>query len=330
MKRGTGFNRLEVFILVAAAIYLGVTDNVARTYWPFMVSAYVMAALVYMWESRTLVPAGLRGHLFPKSVWLHESAIHDCLLFLVNSWIVYAISVWAVSSGTTLFFQAEYIEGLLLKLDSTPKTPAAPAGALALGVYTVAVVVIGELFYYISHRLTHEIPALWEFHKVHHSAKVLTPLTLYRVHLVNAWLDAGLSAVGTGLVSLVFLHFYPGTENVIQILGINAFLIFFYLVGANLRHSHIWISYGPVLEHLFQSPALHQIHHSENPAHFNKNYGSHLAIWDWMFGTLYVPKGREQLTFGLGSAAAEAPYSTVWGMFIHPVTALFKPRKKTR
>jgi sterol desaturase/sphingolipid hydroxylase (fatty acid hydroxylase superfamily) len=56
-----------------------------------------------------------------------------------------------------------------------------------------------------------------------------------------------------------------------------------------------------VLGRLFVSPAHHQVHHSSNPKHFNKNFGSCLALWDWMFGTLYVPqREREPLTFGFG------------------------------
>jgi sterol desaturase/sphingolipid hydroxylase (fatty acid hydroxylase superfamily) len=61
----------------------------------------------------------------------------------------------------------------------------------------------------------------------------------------------------------------------------------------------MWIAFRGVLGRIFVSPAYHQVHHSSNPKHFNKNFGSCLALWDWMFGTLYVPeKEREPLTFG--------------------------------
>src|SRR5579885_717305 len=41
-------------------------------------------------------------------------------------------------------------------------------------------------------------------------------------------------------------------------------------------------------------------HHARNPAHFNRKLGSCLAIWDWMFGTLYVPaRDPEKLEFGV-------------------------------
>src|SRR5215470_12659027 len=48
-----------------------------------------------------------------------------------------------------------------------------------------------------------------------------------------------------------------------------------------------------------RQPRASSVHHSANPKHFNKNFGSCLALWDWTFGTLYVPeKTREPLTFG--------------------------------
>jgi sterol desaturase/sphingolipid hydroxylase (fatty acid hydroxylase superfamily) len=68
----------------------------------------------------------------------------------------------------------------------------------------------------------------------------------------------------------------------------------------HLQHSHMWISFRGVLGRVFVSPAHHQVHHSTNPKHFSKNFGSCLALWDWVFGTLYVPAHeREPLVFGV-------------------------------
>ena len=58
------------------------------------------------------------------------------------------------------------------------------------------------------------------------------------------------------------------------------------MLWANLRHSHVWITYGRIMERLLISPAQHQIHHSKNKVHFDRNFGVVLAIWDGMFGTL--------------------------------------------
>jgi sterol desaturase/sphingolipid hydroxylase (fatty acid hydroxylase superfamily) len=65
------------------------------------------------------------------------------------------------------------------------------------------------------------------------------------------------------------------------------------------------------------SPAHHQIHHSRNPAHFNKNLGSCLAVWDWMFGTLYIPAAEnERLEFGVEPDREHA--HTIRGELIAP------------
>jgi hypothetical protein len=84
----------------------------------------------------------------------------------------------------------------------------------------------------------------------------------------------------------------------------NIILVFFIHAYVPLQHSHVWIAFTGVLGRIFVSPAHHQIHHSADQKHFNCNFGSCLALWDWMFGTLYVPgKGREKLTFGVGAGS---------------------------
>jgi sterol desaturase/sphingolipid hydroxylase (fatty acid hydroxylase superfamily) len=94
----------------------------------------------------------------------------------------------------------------------------------------------------------------------------------------------------------------PGTE-ITMIAGINAFFVVANAGLSALHHSHVWLSYGPVVERIIISPAQHQIHHSQDPAHHDRNFGNSLALWDWMFGTLYVIRGPEDLTFGLAGAA---------------------------
>ena len=77
-------------------------------------------------------------------------------------------------------------------------------------------------------------------------------------------------------------------------------------IYVHLQHTHLWIAFTGLAGRVFLSPAHHQIHHSNNPVHFDKNLGSCLAIWDWLFGTLYVPaKEPEPLTFGVKVGEAD-------------------------
>ena len=70
---------------------------------------------------------------------------------------------------------------------------------------------------------------------------------------------------------------------------------------------------------------MHQIHHSSDPKHRNKNLGSYLAIWDFFFGTLYIPENKEELKFGL-SVKNPNPHKTLEDAYIN---SLF-PFKKAR
>lgn len=76
------------------------------------------------------------------------------------------------------------------------------------------------------------------------------------------------------------------------------------------------------------SPAMHQVHHSIEPRHFNRNYGQALAIWDWMFGTLYVIHEKEVVTFGLDDEA-DAPLMThrLGPLLIDPVRRILGPSR---
>lgn len=48
-----------------------------------------------------------------------------------------------------------------------------------------ATVVVGELGFYLGHRLSHQIPLLWRFHAIHHSAEKLDWLVNVRAHPVD-------------------------------------------------------------------------------------------------------------------------------------------------
>jgi sterol desaturase/sphingolipid hydroxylase (fatty acid hydroxylase superfamily) len=159
----------------------------------------------------------------------------------------------------------------------------------------------------------HRVPMLWEFHKVHHSATVLTPLTIFRVHPVDSVIFANIAALSTGITGGVMNYAFGITTNQYAITDTNILLVVFVHAYIHLQHSHVWISFPGVLGRILLSPAHHQVHHSDNPIHFDKNLGSSLAIWDFLFGTLYVPRREpEKLNFGVEPSHRDVhtlPYS---------------------
>jgi sterol desaturase/sphingolipid hydroxylase (fatty acid hydroxylase superfamily) len=198
--------------------------------------------------------------------------------------------------------------------------------------FALVLFVIDDLTRYLVHRAEHRIPWLWEFHKVHHSAEVLTPLTVHRFHPVETLLLGIRGGAVSGAVTGVFFYAFPGTITPWAWFGVNAFNFAYTIFGSNLRHSHIWLSFGPRLEHVFSSPAQHQIHHSCDPAHHDRNFATALSLWDWLGGSLIVTEKARPgapppaLDFGVG--AGKNHRDTIVSAYFDPFRAVFgRPRR---
>ena len=196
-----------------------------------------------------------------------------------------------------------------------------------LYVQFIAFFLIKDFLEWTVHNLLHRVSWLWEFHKVHHSAEVLTPITAFRVHPVDDLLTLSLTALFSGVVQGLFRATVGTGIADIEVLGVNVLLFAWYIFGFHLRHSHIWLAYPVWLSHILVSPAQHQIHHSSAPRHFDRNMGFIFAFWDAIGGTLYVPKAREDLNYGL---YGEEPgqFASVSALYIRPFRNLWAMRPR--
>jgi sterol desaturase/sphingolipid hydroxylase (fatty acid hydroxylase superfamily) len=169
----------------------------------------------------------------------------------------------------------------------------------------------------------HKSPLLWEFHKVHHSAEVLNPITVYRMHPLDDILTMIVGGCLLGGADALLRFFITPDGYPYMLYGLSIVTFLFYLFGYNLRHSHVWVSYGERMSNIFISPAQHQIHHSKARRHWDKNYGFIFAFWDRMFGSLYVPRGFEQIEFGIGNGE-EREFSSVLRLYLVPFRNVFR------
>jgi sterol desaturase/sphingolipid hydroxylase (fatty acid hydroxylase superfamily) len=176
--------------------------------------------------------------------------------------------------------------------------------------------VIQDFAEFLNHKLSHKNSFYWDIHEVHHSANVLTPLTSKRHHPLFGFFNSTLKIIILGITqgALVWLLFK--SLDYYFFMSLNVIMFIFNILGGNFRHSHIWISFG-WFENFFISPAMHQIHHSSDPKHRNKNFGLWLSIWDRMFGSLYIPKEKEKLEFGL-NVGVKSPHDTLLKFFFLP------------
>lgn len=308
----------ELYILFAKIIsplFYPLVSN-QRIYVLYLGSALLLAFIVYLASKsrkRTGLIRGFLAYCFPKAVYAHHSALVDYKYFLINR------ATFGIFFGP-LIVSSALVSGLTLGgLQSLTGRAdlGLPSGPVAAMIFTGLVVLAIDLGIFIAHYLQHKVPVLWEFHKVHHSAEVMTPITVYRMHPVDDLLSGSLTGILGGAIHGVFAFLYADGVGLITVFQLNLFTFVFYVAGYNLRHSHIWLSYPKTLSHLFVSPAQHQIHHSKHPRHFDKNLGFIFAFWDHFAGTLYVPDGKEEITYGLHGDEHKA-FDSVWNLYVLP------------
>ncbi len=175
---------------------------------------------------------------------------------------------------------------------SVPKT-------LIVMFFTFFIFLLDDFTKFFVHRWMHKWPILWSLHKVHHSAETLTPMTIYRTHPLEGIVFTLRGSFTQGLSIAIFVFFFGNSVDIFTVIGVNVIVFSFNVAGSNLRHSHISIRYLPWIEHIFISPAQHQLHHSLDKKHHDKNFGASLAVWDWIFGSLHYSEDIENLKLGV-------------------------------
>ena len=236
-----------------------------------------------------------RGHTFRKDL------VIDVSLFFLNPVVVGAFASYLYFqeklSVAIIFWMMENItsNGFEQLLDATQSIH-----VTASIFFTVSLFLVNDLSKYFVHRLMHENKFLWRFHKLHHSAKVMTPLTVFRTHPIEAILFVIRNGLVQAFVIGVSYGFWGNKFTILSYFGCNVFVMIFNVMGSNLRHSHVHLSYGHWLEGIFISPYQHQLHHSIAAEDENCNFGVVLALWDRLGGSLVRGRPVVKLYYGLG------------------------------
>ena len=170
----------------------------------------------------------------------------------------------------------------------------------------VSVVLLDGIIYW-QHRLFHEVPIFWRFHRMHHSDLAMGTTTAVRFHPIELVLSYCLK--------IIFLI----------VLGVDALSIIIFeivLNGSSLwSHSNIrlpsWLDTG--IRMLFVTPDMHLVHHSVHQHEHNSNYGFCLSIWDRLFGSYrqQPENGHKAMTIGLNRFRQPSD-QTLWKLLAQP------------
>ena len=289
---------LELYILIDQLqdVFLNqFTDSRKRIFFLYIFSAFVIS-FIWLKFFKSYRYNEIVNKIFDRKVYFSLSAFEDYFLAIINQLIMVIISPYLL----TQLILATFLFNFFHKLSFSPHLYSGLFSNLTIAIlFSSIFFILDDFARFYVHRLLHKISFFWVFHKVHHSARTLNPLTVYRTHPVEGIIFSIRGALVQGLLISIFVFLFGSQVDLITIYSANIFAFIFNIAGSNLRHTNIEIKYYSFIEKIFISPYQHQIHHSSLPEHHDKNYGVVFSIWDNIFGTLILSKKVKEVRYGL-------------------------------
>lgn len=308
--------------VVLAALAEPFTNPASRTFVAWLVLDLVLAVAFLAWSGRRLADA-VRDALAPEA-WTHRSTRVDVQMLV--TWRLLGV-LGAIPQIGSAYVLAVAIARGLDRLLFVPDVPQVPVALLSVA-WTAVLFVAWDASRFALHYAAHAFRPLWAIHQVHHSAEVLTPLTFHRVHPIEALLFElrGVAVSGT-LAGIAFWSFRHSPVEV-TFLGVNALGLAFNALMGNLRHSQVWMAFPPAVERWLLSPAQHQLHHGVAAAEQRTNYGTWLACWDRLAGTLALSPARPPAAYGVAPGERNHDPHDLLSALLAPVVAAARGRAR--
>ena len=258
-------------------------DPGKRVFWLYILAAVLVASFVTSLRDGGFSLRNQIRAVLNRRYWFNRSTMVDYVLMWLNALLRTSFIVpllGAKLAGALVvarFFQVNVGDFTITSLH----------WVLIASFFSAVLFVLDDLSRFLLHRLMHRVPALWHLHQVHHSATTLTPFTVFRVHPLESVLYTLRGFVVFSGVAGAFIWLFKGQLTALDILGVDALGFLFNLAAANLRHSHVPVTFGAVERYII-SPMQHQLHHSRD--HLDVNFGACFSLWDSYFGTLLLSK----------------------------------------
>jgi len=172
--------------------------------------------------------------------------------------------------------------------------------------------VLGDLVYYVNHRLDHRVRLFWTTHMVHHSSEYMNFTTGMR----RSALTLLVGASWVTYLPLILIGFDPGW--MMFVLAVNLFYQYF-------LHTQ-WVPKLPAyIEFIFNTPSHHRAHHGRNARYLDRNYGGILILFDRLFGT-FAQEVQQDLP-DYGTLHRPDSYNPLW-ITVHEGLAMWHDMKQ--
>ncbi|MFP4369087.1 MAG: sterol desaturase family protein [Bacteroidota bacterium] len=192
-----------------------------------------------------------------------------------NDLILYSI-VQSYLLGLIIFWLLEWVDNVsgISRLQILSAWP--------VWLQVVFFVVTHDFYIYWMHRFQHKYKSLWRIHEAHHSTKDVDWLSGARSHSLEIMINQTIE-----FAPIILLGAAP---EVALYKGIISAVWGMYI------HSNIKVPYKNkfLITHLINGPHMHRWHHRLDYDKGTHNFGTKLAVWDWLFGTALLPESEEE------------------------------------
>ncbi|HWV70338.1 MAG TPA: sterol desaturase family protein [Pseudosphingobacterium sp.] len=180
----------------------------------------------------------------------------------------------------------------------------------------IIICIYDDLTQYWYHRLHHEIPWLWRFHRTHHSASYMGMAMasrqniIYTIFFSQTYLTVILVYLGLGYPAL----FAKGIKSLITKMAHSSIKWDKPFYEKKWLHPIAW-----VLERTISTPATHHAHHADTTddgvGHYKGNFGNMFFLWDVIFGTALITR-KYPKSYGISHYEGDEWYAQLlWPIF---------------
>jgi len=261
---------------------------------------------------------------FRKDFWL--DAFYMFFNFFLFSLIIY-------NAASDLF--VKLFNDIIISVTSFDMQASNPMKTWPMWAILLLGFLVRDFVQWWTHRLLHRSDFLWEFHKVHHSVEEMGFAAHLRYHWMETLVYRSieyipLALLGIGLYDFFIIHIFTlavGHYNHSNIsvsglvtggilgAGIGVIMAFGFFDVSVFSSTSITMQIstivaciaigslilGPIMKKIFNHPEMHIWHHAYNLPEDRRmgiNFGLTLAVWDFIFGTAYIPTDGRDIKLG--------------------------------
>jgi len=213
----------------------------------------------------------------------------DLFYFLVNSLLVQSLTYLSLKPALTIVALTQWSD-LRAAMASQP-----------VWLQFLEIMFLTDAVQYWVHRLFHQVPFLWRFHAVHHSAKTMDWMAGSRMHLIEI-----VALRGFTVIPMYALGYAEP--------ALKAYILYVFL-HSTFIHANVRFDFG-FLKHVIATPQFHHWHHGIEQEAVDVNFAVHFPLLDRLFGTHHLPGNAWPTGYGVGGHPVPDGY---WRQMVYPL-----------